>query len=156
MALRDSGAGRNWDKCSRTNGCYRENLTVRSSDHLVMVAVEHRGKVIFKLLLCKDWGINWSYSMEATELGAFVKMKRISYAHMGSWVSCGSDRNELLVNAFVNMMDSSERLCLEDLRIIQVTPVTQLVRWITGHVAETEWRVDVGTLTEYVHFCCIS
>lgn len=64
MSLRDLGAGRNWGECSTTNGCYRENLTVRSSDRLVTVAVEHRGKVIFKLPLCKDWGINWGYSME--------------------------------------------------------------------------------------------
>lgn len=58
MALRDLGAGRNWGKCSRTNGSYRENLAVRDSDCLVLVAVEHRGKAIFKLLLCKNWGIN--------------------------------------------------------------------------------------------------
>lgn len=47
MALRDLGAGRNWHKCSRTNGYERGNLTVGRRDSLVMVVVEHREKVIF-------------------------------------------------------------------------------------------------------------
>lgn len=48
---------------------------------MVMVAVEHRGKVIFKLLLCKNWGINWSYIKEATQVGAFIKRNEF-WMHM--------------------------------------------------------------------------
>lgn len=50
----------------------------------MVMAAEHGGKVIFKLLLCKNWGVNWDYSIEATQLGAFIRMKCISYTHMDS------------------------------------------------------------------------
>lgn len=51
---------------------------------MVMMAVEHRGKVIFKLLLCKNWVISGSYFKEAMEVRAFIKIKYISHAHVGS------------------------------------------------------------------------